>query len=433
MASTGPIRLPSEPRVRRDGPTSRRARSIPTRRSGRSSTSLDPARRLDGLKGAALPRRIAQAPMSADTAISRDSPRERATSAAWRSALCAFDDDLRRRAVARRPGGHMRSTARQFARLGQRTASWSRPRSTSARYGATPPAFRARAAPSTVARKLAALRGLFRAQVELGVRSENPAELLSSPKRPQRLPRVLKPSEVAMLLDGIPATGPLELRDRALFELAYASGLRAEELVSLDVDSVDFDSESVRVEGKGGKTRVVPDGRACAAGHRALSRARSCGAGHRAGYRSRSPLFLSKSGRRLGTSDVRRRLRVWARRAAARRPGARRCPSARTASLVRDAPARGGRRPASDPGAAGPCHHLDDSGIHSGRVGATKVSLRARTSPRVRAITGGEWKPTSKRSSYRICGGDTKPRVRNVRASGWSSPTRRWSSTSPVV
>ena len=115
-------------------------------------------------------------------------------------------------------------------------------------------------APSTIARKLAALRGLFRTQVELGARGENPAELLSAPKKPQRLPRVLSPDEVATLLDRIPATTPLELRDRALFELAYASGLRAEELVSLDVESIDFDSETVRVEGKGGKTRIVPAG-----------------------------------------------------------------------------------------------------------------------------------------------------------------------------
>src|SRR5262249_50946916 len=115
-------------------------------------------------------------------------------------------------------------------------------------------------APASVARKLAALRALFRVQVELGVRIDNPAELLSSPKKPQRLPRVLKPAEVAALLDRIPATTPLELRDRALFELAYASGLRAEELVSLELESVDFDSETVRVEGKGGKTRIVPAG-----------------------------------------------------------------------------------------------------------------------------------------------------------------------------
>ena len=96
--------------------------------------------------------------------------------------------------------------------------------------------------------------------MEIGAREDNPAELLSSPKKPQRLPRVLKAAEVAALLDSIPATTPLELRDRALFELAYACGLRAEELVTLDLEAVDFDAESVRVEGKGGKTRLVPVG-----------------------------------------------------------------------------------------------------------------------------------------------------------------------------
>jgi len=176
-----------------------------------------------------------------------------------------------------------------------------------------------RSAPATVARKLAAIRALLRVQVESGARQENPAELLSSPRRPQRLPRVLKPEEVATLLDRIPADGPLELRDRALFELAYASGLRAEELVGLGRESLDFDAEAVRVEGKGGKTRLVPVGEpALRALERYLSRGRprldvaAGSSGPDAGA-----LFLSKSGRRLSTSDVRRRLRTWARRAAA--------------------------------------------------------------------------------------------------------------------
>jgi site-specific recombinase XerD len=146
---------------------------------------------------------------------------------------------------------------------------------------------------------------------------DNPAELLSSPKKPQRLPRVLRADEVAALLDRIPATTPLELRDRALFELAYASGLRAEELVMLDSDSVDFDSEAVRVEGKGGKTRIVPAGEhALRAVERYVLRGRPALDGE-----GQSALFLSKSGRRLGTSDVRRRLRTWARAAAAHVPG----------------------------------------------------------------------------------------------------------------
>jgi integrase/recombinase XerC/integrase/recombinase XerD len=167
-----------------------------------------------------------------------------------------------------------------------------------------------------VARKLASLRGLFRIQMELGQRAENPAELLSSPKRGQRLPRVLKAGEVAQLLDRIPATKPLELRDRALFELAYASGLRAEELVTLDLESVDFDGEAVRVEGKGDRTRVVPTGEhSLRALEQYLLRARPVLA-----IDSERALFLSKSGRRLGTSDVRRRLRTWSRLAAGRAP-----------------------------------------------------------------------------------------------------------------
>ena len=88
----------------------------------------------------------------------------------------------------------------------------------------------------------------------------NPADLLPAPKQPQRLPRTLKAEDVAALLNRIPATTPLEMRDRALFELAYACGLRAEELVDLDLESIDFDAETVRVEGKGGKTRFVPAG-----------------------------------------------------------------------------------------------------------------------------------------------------------------------------
>jgi integrase/recombinase XerC/integrase/recombinase XerD len=175
-------------------------------------------------------------------------------------------------------------------------------------------------APATVARKLAALRGLLRVQVATGQRSENPAQLLGAPKRAQRLPRVLKPPEVAALLDRIPADGPLALRDRALFELAYACGLRAEELVSLDVASVDFDAETVRVEGKGNKTRLVPLGEpAQAALERYLARAREALA---AAAATRSPaLFVSKSGRRLSTSDVRRRLATWVRVAVGHTPG----------------------------------------------------------------------------------------------------------------
>jgi site-specific recombinase XerD len=169
------------------------------------------------------------------------------------------------------------------------------------------------AGPRTVARKLAAIRSFFRSMVELGEMTANPADLLPSPKQPQRLPRTLKAEDVAALLNKIPATTPLELRDRALFEMAYACGLRAEELVDLDLESIDFDAETVRVEGKGGKTRFVPVGEPAL---RSVTRYLERGRPALASADGQSALLLSKSGRRLSTSDVRRRLRIWARHAA---------------------------------------------------------------------------------------------------------------------
>ncbi len=236
-------------------------------------------------------------------------------SSVWTAALEAFDGDLRRRAVAQKTRKAYAIDTRQFA-------AWASARDLEPATVGLRELRRYLAelsergnAPSTIARKLAALRGLLRVQIELGARQENPAELLSSPKRPKHLPRVLRLEEIEALLDRIPASSSLELRDRALFELAYSSGLRAEELVSLDVESIDFDSEAVRVEGKGGKTRIVPVGEhALRAVERYLQSGRpSLDAGEPA-------LLLSKSGRRLSTSDVRRRLRLWARRAATRSP-----------------------------------------------------------------------------------------------------------------
>jgi site-specific recombinase XerD len=234
-------------------------------------------------------------------------------SPAWLEALALLDADLRRRGAAAKTKRAYDIDVGQFALwctaqgLDPSTVA---PR-TLRRYAAALSEHGAVA--STVARKLAALRALFRTLREHGVVAQNPAELVASPKRAQTLPRVLRPDELAALLDRIPATTPLELRDRALFELAYASGLRAEELVGLDVGSLDFDAEQVRVEGKGAKTRLVPVGEpALAALARYLERARPA----LAAAPGEPALYLSKSGRRLSTSDVRRRLKVWARRAA---------------------------------------------------------------------------------------------------------------------
>ena len=230
----------------------------------------------------------------------------------WRAALDDLDGDLRRRALSEKTRRAYAIDTGQFAR-------WA------AAHDLNPSSLDQRAvrryaaalseqgqAASSVARKLAAVRALFRVQVELGARENNPAELVGSPKRAQRLPRVLKADEVAALLDRIGAGSPLELRDRAMFELAYACGLRAEEIVSLELGALDFDGELVRVEGKGGRTRVIPAGEHALRGlARYLARGRPALA-----VAGEHALFLSKSGRRLSTSDVRRRLRTWARQAA---------------------------------------------------------------------------------------------------------------------
>jgi site-specific recombinase XerD len=170
------------------------------------------------------------------------------------------------------------------------------------------------AAKSTVARKLAAVRSLYDHLVAVGELAQNPAELLSSPKRDSRLPRTLGRDEVEALLNRIPASEPLDARDRAMFELAYSSGLRCEEVVNLELDSLDFDAEILRVAGKGEKTRMVPIGEpAQRAVERYLSSARPLLAGRK---EASSALFLSRRGRRLSSSDVRRRLARWVRDAA---------------------------------------------------------------------------------------------------------------------
>jgi site-specific recombinase XerD len=168
---------------------------------------------------------------------------------------------------------------------------------------------------STVARKLAAIRAFYRVLVERGEIEASPADLVASPKRDSHLPTVLSRSEVAELLDRMPTETPLDLRDRAMFELAYSSGLRAAELVDLDVDSLDRDGEELRVEGKGSKTRILPAGeQAWSAIDDYLSRGRSELVAANAA-RSEPALFLSRTGHRLATNDVRRRLRIALRRA----------------------------------------------------------------------------------------------------------------------
>ena len=240
----------------------------------------------------------------------------------WVQALALLDRDLLRMGAAARTRGAYALDTLQFARFAH--ARDLTPASVTVRelrrYIAT--LSQSGLAPTTTARKLAAIRALFRSLREHGRIAHSPADLLATPRKGSYLPRVLKAAEIAGLLDSIAAEGAnareaaLSVRDRALFELAYACGLRAEEIVSLDVVDVDADREQLRVQGKGSKTHFVPVGEVALGavgiylerGRPALCAPRPAGAPERA-------LFLSRSGRRLGTSDVRRRLRAWTKRA----------------------------------------------------------------------------------------------------------------------
>lgn len=231
--------------------------------------------------------------------------------ASWAATLAGFDEWLRARGMGEKT---RRAYGGDLAQLGEWAAGRElHPKDVSHRDLRRFAAVLSEhgSAKSTVARKLAAIRTFYRHLVERGELEANPADLVASPKKDAYLPQVLRSDEVADLLERIPATTPLDLRDRAMFELAYAAGLRAEELTLLDTASADVDGEQVRVEGKGGRTRFVPVGEHA---WRAMDRYLTRGRGALDGGES-DALFLSKSGKRLSTSDVRRRLKLQARRA----------------------------------------------------------------------------------------------------------------------
>jgi integrase/recombinase XerC/integrase/recombinase XerD len=171
-----------------------------------------------------------------------------------------------------------------------------------------------RASEATVIRKLAALRAVFGFLVEHQLVGVNPAAALRGPPRRRRLPRALPAGHAERLLEQIDGSEPLQLRDRAMLELAYSSGLRVSELTGLDVGELDLVDAEVRVIGKGTKTRIVP------VGEHALGALDAYVQHGRpvliATYPSERALFVSKNGKRLSASDVRRRLRAWAERAA---------------------------------------------------------------------------------------------------------------------
>jgi integrase/recombinase XerD len=119
-------------------------------------------------------------------------------------------------------------------------------------------------APSTISRRISAVRAFYAHQVLLEARGDNPAAELESPRRRPKLPRTLSPRETELLIRAATGTTPRAMRDAALVELLYGGGLRVSEAVGLERAAVDLEERLVRCIGKGNKERIVPIGRAAA-------------------------------------------------------------------------------------------------------------------------------------------------------------------------
>jgi integrase/recombinase XerC len=152
---------------------------------------------------------------------------------------------------------------------------------------------------SSAGRKLAAIRSLFRFLLRRGLLAKNPAELVSTPKKEKKLPFHLDIDEVTTLVEAPQGADILVIRDRAILETLYSSGLRVSELTGLNVGGIDSGRGSVRVMGKGGKERIVPlGGKATAALDAYLQ--------ERGNPSHEAPLFTNSRGGRLTRRSVAR-------------------------------------------------------------------------------------------------------------------------------
>ena len=153
----------------------------------------------------------------------------------------------------------------------------------------------------TVARKLASLRSFFRFLYREGHIKTNPITSISTPKLDKKLPTILDVEKVARLVQAPSDTDIMGLRDRAILETLYSTGIRVSELVGLDEMDVDFISEVVKVLGKGSKERMVPIGGPAVAAIRKYIEKRDSRS-----VKDKDAVFLNKSGRRLTDRSVRR-------------------------------------------------------------------------------------------------------------------------------
>ncbi|RCU45511.1 MULTISPECIES: tyrosine recombinase XerC [Corallincola] len=161
-------------------------------------------------------------------------------------------------------------------------------------------------AASSLNLRLSALRSFCRFLLREGVLQSNPADGVQAPKQAKPLPKNMDVDELNQLLD-IQDDDPLALRDKAIFELFYASGLRLAELVSLDMVMVDLREQEVRVTGKGNKTRIVPFGKQARDAIKAWIKVRG-----ELAPADESALFVSQRRQRMSPRSVEARLKLWA-------------------------------------------------------------------------------------------------------------------------
>ncbi|MDH4274072.1 MAG: tyrosine recombinase XerC [Gammaproteobacteria bacterium] len=159
----------------------------------------------------------------------------------------------------------------------------------------------------SIARALSALRGFYRYLMRMNLAQRNPATGISAPKAPRRLPEVLDVDRAAQLVD-VHDTDWLSVRDRAMLELLYSSGLRLAELVSLNVAVLNKYEGTVRVLGKGQKERIVPVGQAAWVALDAWLAQRSLYV-----HDDESALFVTRNGTRLRARAVQLRVALWGR------------------------------------------------------------------------------------------------------------------------
>ena len=167
-------------------------------------------------------------------------------------------------------------------------------------------------APSSIARKVSSLKGFFSYLRHRKGLQNSLDKGVSAPKIPKKLPNFLSVDEIFHLLDGGVEESPLALRDKAILELIYSSGLRVSEVVSLDVRDVDTSIRLIRVQGKGGKERIVPVGEKALDAVRAYLARRDELARRRKEKETTEALFLNRFGTRLTSRSVERMIKSFA-------------------------------------------------------------------------------------------------------------------------